>query len=60
MQLVRVLYCKLMTNSKQLSTFPLEVGPGTKLQSQRWEATVLPVWDHIYNPIAIVEELPKY
>ena len=27
-QLVKVLYCKLLTNGKQLLAFPLEVGPG--------------------------------
>ena len=42
-QLVKVLYCKLPTNSKQLPAFPLEVGPGTKPESQRWEARVLPL-----------------
>ena len=42
-QLVKVLYCKLPTNGKQLPTFPLEVGPGTKPQSQRWETRVLPL-----------------
>ena len=35
MQLVKVLYCKLMTNGKQLPAFPLEVRPGIKLRSQR-------------------------
>ena len=30
-QLVKVLYCKLPTNGKQLPAFPLEVGLGTKL-----------------------------
>ena len=39
-QLVKVLYCKLLTNSKQLPAFPLEVGLGTELQSQRWEVRV--------------------
>ena len=29
-QLVKVLYCKLLTNGKQLPAFPLEVGPGTE------------------------------
>ena len=38
---VMVLYCKLPTNSKQLPAFPLEVGPGTEPQSQRWEAREL-------------------
>ena len=41
-QLVRVLYCKLPTNGKQLSAFPLEVRPGIELRFQRWEARVLP------------------
>ena len=42
-QLVKVLYCKLPTNSKQLSAFPLEVVPGTEPRSQKWEARVLPL-----------------
>ena len=37
-QLVKVLYCKLPTNSKQLPAFSLELGPGTEPRSQRWEA----------------------
>ena len=37
-QLVKVLYCKLPTNSKQLPAFPLEVGPGREPRNQRWEA----------------------
>ena len=40
-QLVKVLYCKLPTNGKQLSAFPLEFGPGSEPRSQRWEARVL-------------------
>ena len=52
-QLVRVLYCKLATNGKQLSVFPLEVRPGTELRSQRWEVRVLPLChrgpDYVYN-----------
>ena len=40
-KLVKVLYCKLPTNGKQLPAFPLEVGPGTEPRSQRWEARVL-------------------
>ena len=35
-QLVKVLYCKLLTNGKQLPAFPLEVRPGTEPRSQRW------------------------
>ena len=42
-QFVRVLYCKLPTNSKQLPAFPLEAVPGTKPQRQWWEARVLPL-----------------
>ena len=42
-QLVKVLYCKLLTNGKQLPASPLEVGPGSKPRSQRWKATVLPL-----------------
>ena len=41
MQFVRVLYCKLPTNGKQLPAFPLEAVPGTELRPQRWEARVL-------------------
>ena len=45
-QFVRVLYCKLPTNSKQLPAFPLEAVLGTEPQPQRWEArvTILPPW----------------
>ena len=42
-QFVRVLYCKLLTNSKQLPAFPLEAVLGTKPRPQRWEARVLPL-----------------
>ena len=42
-QLVRVLYCKLPTNGKQLPAFPLEAVPGTEPRPQRWEARVLPL-----------------
>ena len=42
-QFVRVLYCKLPTNSKQLPAFPLEPVPGIDPQPQRWEARVLPL-----------------
>ena len=41
-QLVMVLYCKLPINSKQLPAFPLEVGPGFKIWSQR----VWPICHH--------------
>ena len=39
-QFVRVLYCKLLTNGKQLSAFPLA---RTESRPQRWEARVLPL-----------------
>ena len=42
-QLVKVLYCKLPTNGKQLPTFTLEAMPGTEPRPQRWEARVLPL-----------------
>ena len=38
-QFVRVLYCKLPTNGKQLPAFLLEAVPGTEPRPQRWEAT---------------------
>ena len=43
MQFVRVLYCKLLTNGKQLPAFPLEAVPGIEPQPQRWEERVLPL-----------------
>ena len=43
-QLVKVLYCKLQTNGKQLPAFPLEAVPGTEPRPQRWEVTTLPPW----------------
>ena len=45
-QLVKVLYCKLPINGKQLPAFPLEVGPGIELRSQRLKARVLPLCHH--------------
>ena len=42
-QFVRVLYCKLPTNGKQLPAFPLEAVPGTEPRPQRWEVRVLPL-----------------
>ena len=43
-QFVRVLYCKLLTNGKQLPAFPLGIRPGFELRSQRWDMTVLPLF----------------
>ena len=42
-QLIKVLYCKLLTNGKQLPGFPLEAGPGIEPRPQKWEARVLPL-----------------
>ena len=39
-QFVRVLYCKLPTNGKQLPAFPLEALQGIEPWPQRWEARV--------------------
>ena len=50
-QLVKVLYCKLPTNSKQLPAFPLEAVQGTGPWPQNWEVrvTTLPPWSLIIN-----------
>ena len=40
-QFVRVLYCKLPTNGKQLPAFPIEAVLDTEPRPQRWEARVL-------------------
>ena len=42
-QFIRVLYCKLPTNDKQLPAFPLEALPGTEPRPQRWEVRMLPL-----------------
>ena len=42
-QFVRVLYCKLPTNGKQLPAFPLEAMLGIEPRPQRWEVRVLPL-----------------
>ena len=64
-QFVRVLYCKLPTNGKQLPAFPLEAIPGTEPRPQRWEARVLPlchcgpsnIYLNIYEYNAIIPSL---
>ena len=45
-EFVRVLYCKLPTNGKQLPAFPHKALTGIKPRPQRWEASVttLPPW----------------
>ena len=45
-QFVRILYCKLPTNGKQLPAFPLEAVTGIEPRPQRWEARVLPLCHH--------------
>ena len=52
-QFVRVLYCKLPTNGKQLPAFPLEAMPGTEPRRQRWEVTTLPPWP-LYNMLKAI------
>ena len=44
--LVKVLYCELALNGKQLPSFKLEVRPGFKLRSQVGgeSVTTLPLW----------------
>ena len=54
-QFVRVLYCKLPTNGKQLPAFPLETVPGIEPRPQRWEARVLPLC-HLGPPNKILQE----
>ena len=46
-QFIRVLYCKLPTNSKQLPAFPLEAMPGTETPASEVggeSVTTLPPW----------------
>ena len=52
-QFIRVLYCELLTNGKQLQAFPLEAVPGTEPRPQRWGAIVLPLC-HRGPPIIII------
>ena len=52
-QFVRVLYCKLPTNSKQLPAFPLEAVQRIEPRPQRWEASVLPLCHH--GPLQLVQ-----
>ena len=49
-EFVRVLYCKLPTNGKQLPAFPLETMTGIEPRPQRWEARVLPLCHHAPPP----------
>ena len=42
-QLIKVLYCKLLTICKQLPTFPHKVQDLNR-HSKKWEASMLPLW----------------
>ena len=55
-QLVKVLYCKLPTNGKQLPAFQLEAVPGTEPRPQRWEARVLPLC-HRGPPVSFIKTI---
>ena len=48
-QFVRVLYCKLPTNGKQLPAFPHKAMMGIEPQPQRWEARVKTCCKHWLN-----------
>ena len=54
-KLVKVLYCKLPTNGKQLPAFPLEIGQGFELRSQKLEVSVttLTLWP-LFMAVAIL------
>ena len=56
-QFVRVLYCKLPTNGKQLPAFPLKAVPGIETWPQRWEARVLPLCHHGPRIYYIMQDL---
>ena len=56
-QFIRVLYCKLPTNGKQLPAFPLVAVPGIEPWPQRWEARVLPLCHR--GPLYTVLEPPS-
>ena len=45
-EFARVLYCKLLTNGKQLPAFPHNALTGIEPRPQRWEARVLPLCHH--------------
>ena len=50
-QSVRILYCKLPTNGKQLPAFPLETVPENEPRPQRWKARVLPLCHQGPSPL---------
>ena len=53
-QLVKVLYCKLLTNGKQLPGLPLEAMPGTEPRPQSCEARVLPLCHCAPSPYSLL------
>ena len=57
-QFVRVLYCKLPTNGKQLPAFPHEAVLGIEPRPQRWEARVLPLCHRATPPPTFALGLP--
>ena len=57
-QFVRVLYCKLPTDGKQLPAFPLEAVPGIEPPPQRWEERVLPLC-HL-GPFSFFQEMKQF
>ena len=64
-QLVKVLYYKLPSNSKQLPVAPFEAVPGIEPWPQRWEARVLPLCHHgpsgrVVSPILILSCLNRH
>ena len=60
-EFVRVLYCKLPTNGKQLPAFPLEAVTEIEPRPQRWEARVLPLCHRgpLYNTIMTLSYFSK-
>ena len=57
-QFIRVLYCKLLTNGKQLPAFPFEVVMGIEPRPQRWEARVPPLCHR--GPLEVVCNILMY
>ena len=60
-EFIRVLYCKLPTNGKQLPAFPLEAMTWIEPRPQRWEARVLPnVVQNVWFQAALMDVSIKY
>ena len=58
MELVKVVYCKLLTISKKLSSFPHRIW-GLNHRPQRWEASVLPSINARNNAFGVTGALGK-